>query len=347
MDSPTISLSNVSSNSDDGGFLATHFDFRNRMLWRKPLIGYPSQLSMRSEGSGQSTREILAHVQTFDQPLFQYLPEQIIPTISRNNNVQQLYSTSPSYLNDFPDSRTDLPNFSQLKSVHEQYSRELPSLRTIHCESYQQFQPAPYRQSTQRSLPPVHKAHQRIESNPELLLRTDHLQASPESQSSSSGFGSKYTSSHQNQSSSHSEPFHTYDYNNPLLIDYWLQHPFSNCDTLDFWSYNDNFSLNPKGQTHYNTHQHLPIDVGSVDGHYEFDRVTPITATPIPSTPTNHFRDDFDSSLSSTLNRKWSSRYDDIDARVQAMKEEFFEFRRRQAAATASAEVCHNASSYL
>lgn len=328
-DSPTNSLSNVSSCSDDGGFLSTtgttiaftnSLDCRNRMLWRKPLIGYPSQLSMRSDGSGQSACDILT--QNFDrQPLFQNM-QNIDSTMSINDNLP-IISNSPSYFSDMSNNRNYLPHLSQLKTVHEQYSKELPSLRTIHYESYQNFQPAPCRQSTQKNLSLYKKT-------PELLLRTDHLQASPESQSSSSGFGSKYTSSHQNQSSSRNEPYHTYDYNNPLLIDYWLQHPFSNSDMIDFWPYDDDFL-----DTQQTSQQRVPaFDVGSVDGHYEFDRLTPITTTPIPSTPTNNYvRDDLDTSLSSVLNnsRKWC-RYDDIDARVQAMKEEFHEFRKRQAA---------------
>uniref|UniRef100_A0A182YGU3 Uncharacterized protein n=1 Tax=Anopheles stephensi TaxID=30069 RepID=A0A182YGU3_ANOST len=90
-------------------------------------------------------------------------------------------------------------------------------------------------------------------------------------------------------------------------------------------------------------------DVGSVDGHYEFD---PSTPTPTASTPTGMIRDDFHHLMtlpSTSSDLLWSatgltgvvsslsggrkrgqSRYDNIDARVQAMKEEFNEYRKRQ-----------------
>lgn len=100
-------------------------------------------------------------------------------------------------------------------------------------------------------------------------------------------------------------------------------------------------------------------DVGSVDGHYEFD---PSTPTPTASTPTGIMRDDFHHlmtlpSTSSDLlwnaagltfggttgatgtggitiggRKRGQSRYDNIDARVQSMKEEFYDWRKRQQA---------------
>lgn len=85
------------------------------------------------------------------------------------------------------------------------------------------------------------------------------------------------------------------------------------------------------------------LDVGSVDGHYEFD---PATATPTPtaSTPTGATRDDLLlSALPNTqftllqtqslqpYQRKRVSKYENMEARVQAMKEEFYAYRKRQA----------------
>lgn len=87
------------------------------------------------------------------------------------------------------------------------------------------------------------------------------------------------------------------------------------------------------------------VDVGSVDGHYEFDPATP---TPTASTPTGATRDDL---LLSTRDlvlpqsqftllqtqslqpyqRKRVSKYENMEARVQAMKEEFYAYRKRQA----------------
>lgn len=92
------------------------------------------------------------------------------------------------------------------------------------------------------------------------------------------------------------------------------------------------------------------VDVGSVDGAYEFDPATP---TPTASTPTGlpmlmvgpHTGDlGFDSSgiglaspsTSSSLGHHFrkrppTTRYENIEARVQAMKEEFYEYKKRQA----------------
>lgn len=89
------------------------------------------------------------------------------------------------------------------------------------------------------------------------------------------------------------------------------------------------------------------VDVGSVDGHYEFD---PATATPTPtaSTPTGALRDDLFSSTRDLVSpnsqftllqtqslqpyqRKRVSKYENMEARVQAMKEEFYAYRKRQA----------------
>lgn len=91
------------------------------------------------------------------------------------------------------------------------------------------------------------------------------------------------------------------------------------------------------------------VDVGSVDGAYEFDPATP---TPTASTPTGppmlmmapHHTDlGYDNGLGlvspqSTSSssghhhfRKRPTRYENIEARVQAMKEEFYAYKKRQA----------------
>ncbi|XP_058980772.1 protein turtle isoform X2 [Musca domestica] len=105
------------------------------------------------------------------------------------------------------------------------------------------------------------------------------------------------------------------------------------------------------------------VDVGSVDGHYEFD---PSTPTPSASTPTGGLlREDLNLHIDTTghlhptsqhhthmghghtmgplssssslfgsgMGRKsrLPGRYDNIEARLQAMREEFYEYRKRQA----------------
>ncbi|XP_017493522.1 PREDICTED: protein turtle-like, partial [Rhagoletis zephyria] len=108
---------------------------------------------------------------------------------------------------------------------------------------------------------------------------------------------------------------------------------------------------------------HLPksVDVGSVDGHYEFDPATP---TPSVSTPTGGLlREDLNLHVDTTghhtlgplssagifqhatssaltsgaatyggpMRKTRFSRYDNVEARLQAMREEFYEYRKRQA----------------
>lgn len=190
-------------------------------------------------------------------------------------------------------------------------------------------------------------------ASPMLNLNLNILEQSPESQSSSSGFGSKNTSSHQNQSSQSGGTAHDWrlpPYRPPPQPTLSLHHPSQ-------YGYQDSLINSPS--TPYSmsqwfelmqrlnlasTSEFKAVDVGSVDGHYEFD---PSTPTPTASTPTG--RDDLiqhqqqlqlqnATDLFGTLRTKRASlhhqpRYDQstIDARVQAMKEEFYAYRKRQA----------------
>lgn len=338
--------SNISS-SDDGGFLPRR-GIRNRASWRRPLVGYPSELSLRSDASGQSAGGPNAFFigQRFQQPTFKpiptiYSPQTPFKSSSPATSSGMLLSPwTPLYFSDLSSVRYPSsgersyptpPGFTQLRSVHERYSQEFPPLRAIHEEN-QVFIPVhPVRDSPRalpqhrfsrnlRFLPPRHARLAR--SAPEL----DHLDRSPESRSSSSGFGSKNTSQ-QNQSS-HSgstflewrlppyrppppPPSSTLLPPPPPLVGHWLELA----------------SSSPASD-----HHHKGVDVGSVDGHYEFD---PSTPTPTPSTPTGSKDMELDTSIGLSSQRKGyggvRSRYDNIDARVQAMKEEFNEFRKRQA----------------
>lgn len=342
------SPSNASS-SDDGGFLPRR-GVRNRASWRRPLVGYPSQLSLRSDASGQSARGMANYILT-QQRIQQQVPLRPIPTIY-SPATPKFQSSSPAtssglllspwtplYFSDLSSVRYTSsgersyptpPGFMQLKSVHERYSQELPSLRAIH-EEHQGFIPVhpirdnprmvlQPRQRTSRLLPPRHARLAR--SAPEL----DHLDRSPESRSSSSGFGSKNTSQ-QNQSSHSGSTFNEWrlpPYRPPPpppasilpsppppLVGHWLELASSSPSASD--------------------HLHKAVDVGSVDGHYEFD---PSTPTPTPSTPTGSRDVELDTGPGPPTRKSYStlrSRYDNIDARVQAMKEEFNEFRKRQA----------------
>lgn len=173
------------------------------------------------------------------------------------------------------------------------------------------------------------------------LNRNFSLEQSPESYSSSSGFGSKNTSSHQNQSSQSggTGDWRLPPYRPPPQPQLSAQHqqPYQH-DTLL------NSPLSPYSMSHWlELMQRLnvaatttdganfkAVDVGSVDGHYEFD---PSTPTPTASTPTG--RDDMQQQSNDLFgalrSKRTPSRYDNIDARVQAMKEEFYTYRKKQA----------------
>lgn len=311
----------------------------------------------------------------------------------------------------FPTSQTGI---SQLRYLQERYSQELPSLRAIHEETRrmtQGFVPlhiqlhSPSWRYTQQPSSNSHQHHHNHHRHRSRLLpryarmarsapdlgspaSSQHLNlgmvdASPESRSSSSGFGSKNTSTQHNQSSQSGStnnaewrylppyrpppppPVHYQNFNPrpifnsnsvpaitpatsdptsiPLPIGSSDQAPHSMNHWLEL--------INRLNAASDPVHIHKAVDVGSVDGHYEFDQVT---LTPTASTPTGQ-RDDqltnisvephFFNSLSSMhmlphivsqttpISRKsrLSSKYDNIEARVQAMKEEFYEFRKRQA----------------
>ncbi|KAK9870180.1 hypothetical protein WA026_006267 [Henosepilachna vigintioctopunctata] len=348
------SPSNVSS-SDDGGFLPSRRGIRNRASWRRPLVGYPSQLSIRSDASGQSARGLAGLLSFANRAQYPLKPVPAIysPATPKfqssspdTSSALLLSPWTPMYFSDLSSVRYTSsgersyptpPGFMQLRSVHERYSQELPSLRAIHEES-QVFIPVhPIRDSPNSRIrvPPSYPSvtsmrprarllprHARIARSAPELGSPDHLDRSPESRSSSSGFGSKNTSGTQNQSSQSGSTFTEWrlpPYRPPPpppsalpppppLVGHWLELASSSPSTSE--------------------HFHKAVDVGSVDGHYEFD---PSTPTPTPSTPTGSRDVDLEPISSRKSFGTIRSRYDNIDARVQAMKEEFNEFRKRQA----------------
>ncbi|KAG5685106.1 hypothetical protein PVAND_014304 [Polypedilum vanderplanki] len=204
-------------------------------------------------------------------------------------------------------------------------------------------------------------------SSPILNLNLNILEQSPESQTSSSGFGSKNTSSQQNQSSQSGG-------GNSDWMRLPPYRPPPQPSTSAAVAVNDNFSLlspsSPYSMSHWfelmqrlnlaSASEFKAVDVGSVDGHYEFDH----PSSPTGSTPTQqtlmmqqqHLLQSPSDLLIGTLRAKrqhllqqqqqqqqqlmttnvsnsYKPRYDQatIDARVQAMKEEFYAYRKRQA----------------
>ncbi|XP_076389609.1 protein turtle isoform X5 [Megachile rotundata] len=337
------------SSSDDGGFLPKQ---RLKSSWRRPLVG-TSQLSLRSDGSGVSIGglpSIHHHHHGTVNSLARIAPA--ICTISSprflaSSPSGQQVPWTPLYFSDLSSVRQPSsgersfptpPDYLQLRSVHQRYSQELPSLKAIHAESRRFVPVQPLATSSppqpagrpRARLPPRHARHAR--SAPELAASPD-LETSPESRSSSSGFGSKNTSQ-QNQSSRSGSTVAEwrpppYRPPPPPLVGRWLE-------------------LQDQAKV---AHTHIPnaVDAGSVDGHYEFD---PVSCTPTPtsaSTPTREERPPVHQIHTihvphihqvHTVHHQ-TPRYsrDNIEARVQAMKAEFHQFRQRQARRRQSAHL--------
>ncbi|XP_059615352.1 protein turtle isoform X2 [Phlebotomus argentipes] len=287
---------------------------------------------------------------------------------------------SPLYFSDLSSVRQSSAERSlpapmgSLRYLQDRHFHELPALRTIHEETQRMARgfvpvgpPSPhwrgfhylpqthqgYRPSRGRFLPRQWRARSAPDLASPLSYRTMGVEASPESRSSSSGFGSKNTSTQHNQSSQSSggdwrflppyrpppPPPTALGYTRPLRRPptpptYSMSHWLDLVARLNSASEQANLSK--------------AVDVGSVDGHYEFD---PSTPTPTASTPTGppapHLLQLEPFSLASALppaapgpsGRKRVSRYDNIEARVQAMKEEFYAYRQRQALRRAGVEL--------
>lgn len=347
LSSANNSILDVSS-SDDGGFLPKQ---RLKSSWRRPLVG-TSQLSLRSDGSGVSIGPLPSSCHHgIVNPLARIPPANVCtitsPRFLASSPSGAQVPWTPLYFSDLSSVKQPSsgersfptpPGYLQLRSVHQRYSQELPSLKAIHAESRRFVPVQPLATSSppqpagrpRARLPPRHARHAR--SAPELAASPD-LETSPESRSSSSGFGSKNTSQ-QNQSSRSGSTVAEwrpppYRPPPPPLVGRWLE-------------LQDQVKM---GHTHIQN----AVDAGSVDGHYEFD---PVSCTPTPtsaSTPTREERPPMHQIHTihvphihqvHTVHQQ-APRYSrqNIEARVQAMKAEFHQFRQRQARRRQSAHL--------
>ncbi|KAL7027214.1 hypothetical protein ACKWTF_005365 [Chironomus riparius] len=298
----------------------------------------------------------------------------------------------------FPSSNA-MPQQQTRRSAGHRVSRyinELPALRTLHDERQRMTQgfipvmeqdPSPpirsyyanigpplsthpitsYRSSRSRTFPRYNRTLRAVPelSSPILNLNLNILEQSPESQTSSSGFGSKNTSSQQNQSSHSGGTIH--DWRVPPY-----RPPPQPSTSSTAYGTTDNLNLfspsSPYSMSHWfelmqrlnlaSVSEFKAVDVGSVDGHYEFDHYDPSSPTPTGSTPTQQqlmqqqspsdlligtlrakrqqlqqLQQQVAEETTTTTGIQYQPRYDQatIDARVQAMKEEFYAYRKRQA----------------
>ncbi|XP_052897945.1 protein turtle [Anopheles moucheti] len=219
-----------------------------------------------------------------------------------------------------------------------------------------------------RAIPELRSPMLNLNLNTTSLSGGVGLENSPQSYSSSSGFGSKNTSSNNTQPSGTSTATIAAPSHHNILREWRYLPPYrppppppSLHHAAPLSIAGGRFENPPYSMSHWlelitrlniaseKANINNTADVGSVDGHYEFD---PSTPTPTASTPTGMMRDDFHHLMtlpSTSSDLLWSatgltgvvsslsggrkrgqSRYDNIDARVQAMKEEFNEYRKRQ-----------------
>ncbi|XP_040163261.1 protein turtle isoform X1 [Anopheles arabiensis] len=235
---------------------------------------------------------------------------------------------------------------------------------------FSRYYPRSMPRSVSRTIPELRSPMLNLNLNTTSLSGVGGLENSPQSYSSSSGFGSKNTSSNNTQpSGASSAAIATTTGSTHNLLREWRYLPpyrppppppsLHHAAPLSIGG--GRFENPPYSMSHWlelitrlniaseKANINNTADVGSVDGHYEFD---PSTPTPTASTPTGLIRDDFHHLMtlpSTSSDLLWSatglagvvsslsggrkrgqSRYDNIDARVQAMKEEFYEYRKRQ-----------------
>lgn len=300
------------------------------------------------------------------------------PSVMYFNDISSVLQAS-SAERSLPKPRSEI---NQLRYLQERYSQELPSLRAIHEEtrrmthgfvplqiqmnespSWRYSQPPTshhhYHRHRTRTMPRHSRNARSVPDlnspNSPLNMAMHIIEASPESRSSSSGFGSKNTSTQHNQSSQSGSTnewryLPPYRPPPPPPITTVQHYPITIGSAQDTPPYNMGHWLELITRLNAASESvNVPKapDVGSVDCHYEFD---PTTATPTPTASTPTGRDDpFVGDLKYTppysqqtlplQQRKRLSKYDNIEARVQAMKEEFYAYRKRQAMRRSGVEL--------
>lgn len=309
--------SSISSSIDDGGFL-THPAFRDLVVARSQ----PATLSLQHDLSSHRS-EISTDSRNVPQGQTPHTAVSVIysahtPFLS-SSPASTVWSPlmSPNYFSDLSSVHHPSSGERTLRSTHDQFSNELPSLEVIREENERilnSYSPSKVIRPRFPKLPNRHTRYTR--SAPELVSIPP--ETSPESRSSSSGLGSKNTS-HQTGSTGTAE-WRLPPYRHPPPPPPPPQIPSTpgvaaKPQCLRTWL---DYTPSP---THSVT-SNKPL---SVDDHYEFDSIFPasptpteLVLTPLPAT----FR------TKSTLS---PLKHDDIEARVQAMKEEFHEYKKRQA----------------
>lgn len=193
---------------------------------------------------------------------------------------QQEARRNPRYINELP----------ALRALHEETKRmtqgfipvKIPSPPSYYANIGSHFYQSNYRSGRSRTLSRSYNRMLRAPpelASPLLNLNLNILEQSPESQSSSSGFGSKNTSSHQNHSSQSGGT------NNDWRLPPYRAPPQPTSVHLPLHESLVNSPSSPRSMSHWfelmqrlnlaSASEFKAVDVGSVDGHYEFDPSTP------------------------------------------------------------------------
>ncbi|XP_016664935.1 protein turtle isoform X5 [Acyrthosiphon pisum] len=357
-----------SGSSDDGGFLS-HPSFSNRTWSRQPLLTVSGSSGGGGGGGPRWTEDTV--VDDRRRPIV------AVATVCDPRTPYGFdRSTAPAGPGAADDRTT-------LRSVHERYSQQLPSLRAIHEENHRtlmrRLQPASPRYNPNPGR--YRSRHMRYaRSAPELTsdgtapVNNTVSERSPESRSSSSGFGSKNTTSsvqHQNAGAA-------------SVLDDWCggrvgplppyKHPpppppppphpsslfYADGRWLDFGAPHVRLPSSPPlppllfGSADSCGSSTAASDKPplSVDDQYEFDPVFPLTPTPtellqqtalfgptVACTPSP--------SRSRTPTQLKKAKYDSVEARLRAMKEEFHAYKRRQAQMAGAMRHQHHSVGYV
>ncbi|XP_063703183.1 protein turtle-like isoform X2 [Culicoides brevitarsis] len=212
----------------------------------------------------------------------------------------------------------------RLHAISEENNRfipvQIPTPASVEGNFYQNIHNFPLRSmyDFRSRHNPLNRSKRSLPDTSFPLLNIAHhfLDNSP---SDSSGFGSKNTSSNLNQSSHSSGMRFLPPYRPPPAPSTLQRHIQSPSQSVSHW-----FDLIARLRaSSEKSNRTKSFDVGSVDGHYEFD---PSTPTPEIGTPTLlELPDTF--FMHHHAQRK---RNENIDARVQAMKEEYHAWRQSQ-----------------
>lgn len=340
--------SSISSSIDDGGFL-THPAFRDLGSVARHLspsaiaatgstgmasavvaLVHQDHSSRRSEISSMDSRHI-AQGQTPHHAAVSAIYTPFLSSSPASTVISPLMS--PTYFSDLSSVRQPSSAERTMRSVaHDTFGHELPSLQAIREENERilnSYSPSKVLKPrmvarTAAVTTPRHMKYAR--SAPELAAATE---TSPESRSSSSGLGSKNTSQ-RTGSTGTGEWSRLPPYRHPppppppppLPSTSGMLPVASKPPYLRTWL---DYTPSP---THSVT-SNKPL---SVDDHYEFDPIFPASPTPtelvLTPLPPAAVR------VKSTMSASSSSHHtkqDEIEARVRAMKEEFHEYKRRQA----------------